>query len=288
MGHLNGETKKITKDDGYFPNLVSVAFSVFDPFDLPKDGDDTHYTYIGLTDYADEGGAIIKSKDQVLEEFAAGIVFCFENDLRRNRWVHAIETLHSDENFFDMQLLSLVDLRDKELKERALFLIGKMSSGHAVVILTMTLLVAKVEERTLVLFDEPETHLHPPLLSALMRSLSQLLHTRNAVAIIATHSPVVLQEIPSSCVWKVCRRKLVSEKKRPDTETFGENVGVLTREVFGLEVFRSGFHTVLSELVGQGGTYDEIIEILGGSLGYEARGMLKAMIINRDEESIKE
>ncbi|WP_281302149.1 MULTISPECIES: hypothetical protein [unclassified Iodidimonas] len=30
-----GETKKITKDDGYFPSLVSVAFSVFDPFEMP-------------------------------------------------------------------------------------------------------------------------------------------------------------------------------------------------------------------------------------------------------------
>lgn len=271
------------RNNRYFPSLVSVAFSAFDPFDLPEEGDDTNYTYIGLTDYAGDDGAIIKSKVAVFEEFAGAIAYCFEDNLRLNRWTQAIETLQSDENFADMQLLSLADLRGAELKERALFLIGKMSSGHAVVILTMTLLVAKVDEKTLVLFDEPESHLHPPLLSALMRSLSQLLQTRNAVAIIATHSPVVLQEIPRSCVWKVFRRKLASEKMRPDTETFGENVGVLTRDVFGLEVSRSGFHTVLSDLVKQGGDFDEVIAKLGGSLGNEARGILKAMIVNRDE-----
>ncbi|AWY99610.1 AAA domain, putative AbiEii toxin, type IV TA system [Rhodobiaceae bacterium] len=276
------------KNNRYFNSLVSVAFSAFDPFDLPGEGDETLYTYIGLTEYADAGGALIKSKDQMFKEFVDGLAFCLEDGRRRNRWVQAIETLQSDENFADMKLLSLADLRGEELKERALFLIGKMSSGHAVVILTMTLLVAKVEEKTLVLFDEPESHLHPPLLSALMRSLSQLLRTRNAVAIIATHSPVVLQEIPGSCVWKVFRSKLASEKKRPDTETFGENVGVLTRDVFRLEVSRSGFHTVLSELVGQGGTYDGIMEKLGGSLGNEARGILKAMIINRDEKPKEE
>lgn len=275
-------------DNRYFPSLVSVAFSAFDPFDLPKDGEDTPYTYIGLTDYAGADGAIIKSKDAVFKEFADGLAFCLADDLRRARWVQAIETLQSDENFADMQLLSLTDLRGDELRERALFLIGKMSSGHAVVILTMTLLVAKVEEKTLVLFDEPESHLHPPLLSALMRSLSQLLHTRNAVAIIATHSPVVLQEIPRSCVWKVFRRKLASEKKRPDTETFGENVGVLTRDVFGLEVTKSGFHTVLSDLVSKGGSYEEIVAELGDCLGNEARGILRAMIISRDDEATEE
>lgn len=268
----------------YFPSLVSVAFSAFDPFDLPKDGDDTRYTYIGLTDYAGNDRALIKSKAEIFEEFADGLAYCLADDRRRNRWLQAIETLQSDENFADMQLWSLADLRGSKLKDRALYLIGKMSSGHAVVILTITLLVAKVEEKTLVLFDEPESHLHPPLLSALMRSLSQLLHTRNAVAIIATHSPVVLQEIPRSCVWKVFRSKLASEKKRPDTETFGENVGVLTRDVFRLEVSRSGFHTVLSDLVDRGGTYDEIVAELGGNLGNEARGILKAMTINRDEE----
>ena len=59
--------------------------------------------------------------------------------------------------------------------------------------------------RTLVLLDEPEAHLHPPLLSAFTRALSDLLIYRNGVAIIATHSPVVLQEVPKSCVWKLRR-----------------------------------------------------------------------------------
>lgn len=275
--------ERSTIDDRYFRSLVSVAFSAFDPFGLPQENEGERYSYIGLTDYAGDDGALLKSKKEIFDEFAVGLAFCFEDDRRRSRWVQAIETLQSDDNFAEMDLLSLEPLRGEDLESRALFLINKMSSGHSVVILTMTLLVAKVEEKTLVLFDEPESHLHPPLLSALMRSLSQLLHTRNAVAIIATHSPVVLQEIPRSCVWKVFRSKRASEKKRPDTETFGENVGTLTREVFGLEVERSGFHTVLSDLVAKGGTFDEIFGQLGGSLGNEARGILKAMVVNRDE-----
>lgn len=121
---------------------------------------------------------------------------------------------------------------DLDSHQSALF--GRLSSGHKIVLLTITRLVETVEERSLVLIDEPETHLHPPLLSAFVRSLSGLLINRNGVAIIATHSPVVLQEVPRSCVWKVRRSGRVTEVERPEIETFGENVGILTREVFGL------------------------------------------------------
>src|SRR5581483_11473983 len=103
-----------------------------------------------------------------------------------------------------------------------------------------------VEERTLVLLDEPEAHLHPPLLSAFVRALSALLTNRNGVAIIATHSPVVVQEVPKNCVWKMRRSGAWVSMERPEAETFGENVGVLTREIFGLEVTKSGFHRMLA------------------------------------------
>jgi predicted ATP-dependent endonuclease of OLD family len=104
----------------------------------------------------------------------------------------------------------------------------------------MTHLAEQVDERTLVPIDEPETHLHPPLLSAFIRALSDLLVDRNGVAIIATHLPVVLQEVPRTCVWKLRRSGSLLTAAPPEIETFGENVGVLTREAFGLEVTRSG------------------------------------------------
>jgi predicted ATPase len=269
---------------GYFGKVVSIAFSVFDPFKLPKEREGADYSYIGLTEYADAGGLLTKSEEQIYQEFLNGLEFCIQDERRRNRWIQAVETLQSDDNFSEMGLLELAELRGSELRDFGMDRIKRMSSGHTIVLLIMTLLVAKVEEKTLVLFDEPEGHLHPPLLSALMRSLSQLLHTRNGVAIIATHSPVVLQEIPKSCVWKVFRTRRTSEKMRPVTETFGENVGILTREVFGLEIEKSGFHTILRQLVEQGMGYEQILAETGNSLGTEAKGILRAMVTNRENE----
>ena len=61
--------------------------------------------------------------------------------------------------------------------------------------------------------------------------------------------------------------------ERPEFETFGENVGILTREVFGLEVSHSGFHKMLRDAAAAGETYEEIVARFGGELGGEARAI---------------
>ena len=154
-----------------------------------------------------------------------------------------------------MDLGRLAELPKNEALIKAGLLFSRMSSGHSIVLLTTTKLVDTVEEKTLVLMDEPESHLHPPLLSAFTRAISDLLQDRNGVAIIATHSPVVVQEVPRLCVWILTRRRTEGRSDRPERETFGENAGILTREIFGLEVSKSGYHAVLQSAVDKGGSF---------------------------------
>ncbi|WP_374128195.1 AAA family ATPase [Sphingomonas sp. 28-62-11] len=171
----------------YFSSLVSVAFSAFDPFMPPVENSDpsrgTRYSYIGLKDIADDDGVLLKSLTTLRAECVASIGECFVDQGRKDRWRVAIETLESDENFAVMELPSLLHLREEALQLEASRIVKLMSSGHAVVLLTISRLVSRVEEKTLVLIDEPESHLHPPLLSAFTRALSELLHNRNGVAI---------------------------------------------------------------------------------------------------------
>ncbi len=201
------------------------------------------------------------------------------------RWSEAISTLESDENFSEMNLVELIEFSGETLKEKAFARLKRMSAGHAIVLLTITKLVATVEEKTLVIVDEPESHLHPPLLSAFTRALGELLFDQNGVAILATHSPVVLQETPRTCVWKLTRSGIVVSASRPDGETFGENVGVLTREGFGLEVVKSGFHTLLAKAVQDGDSYEAILETFDGQLGFEAKAILRSMVFERDSKA---
>lgn len=219
-------------------------------------------------------------------DFVTSLVICLSLESKKKRWIEAITILESDDNFQEMGLVTLATINadSSELPNKAKSLFERMSSGHAVVLLTITKLVETVEEKTLVIMDEPESHLHPPLLSAFTRALSNLLINRNGAAIIATHSPVVLQEVPRTCVWKIRRNQLAVNVERPEYETFGENVGVLTREVFGLEVSKSGFHELLARSVSEGKDYDQILNEYGNQLGFEGKAILRALIASKNRQ----
>jgi len=70
--------------------------------------------------------------------------------------------------------------------------------------------------------------------------------------------------------------------ERPSIETFGENVGVLTREVFNLDVTDSGFHKMISDVIEQNGySYEQLLEHFSGQLGAEACAIARALISER-------
>ena len=94
-------------------------------------------------------------------------------------------------------------------------------------------------------------------------------------------SPVVLQEVPKSCVSILRRTRLISKVERPENETFAENVGVLTREVFGLEVSKSGCHDLLEFAVRDGKGYEEIEHEYQNQLGFEGKAILRSMVNNK-------
>lgn len=281
----------------YFRGVVSVSFSAFDPFEPPSPrqnkNDGTCYNYIGLKTINQpnyNGEDRLKTTPELCRELVESLKVCLSVTGKRKRWVDAVQKLESDINFSDMKLCSLIDIEredDSEKRDRlgqaALAIFSRLSSGHAIVLLTLTKLVETIEEKSLVLIDEPESHLHPPLLSAFIRSLSDLLVSRNGVAIIATHSPVVLQETPRTCVSILRRSRLVGGIYKPAIETFGENVGTLTREIFGLEVSKSGFYELLQKNVQRGKSYEQILEEYQGQLGFEGQAILRALIANRDE-----
>ncbi|MBW4028863.1 MAG: ATP-binding protein [Acidobacteria bacterium] len=277
-------------------NLISVSFSAFDSADpLPAStvGNRVQYAYIGLkvqppaTPQLDPSVPIStppptnnlpKGKPQLAEEFAHSMRQC-QVGLRKERWLRVLQTLETDPLFKEAEVASFATTdTDGDWKMPVIDKFDRLSSGHAIVLLTVTRLVELVEERSLVLIDEPEGHLHPPLLSAFVRALSNLLVQRNGVAIVATHSPVVLQEVPRACVWVLTRSRTVSRADRPQIETFGENVGVLTREIFGLEVVHSGFHSLIAEAVGEHeDDYEGVLGHFGNQLGTEARAIARGL-----------
>lgn len=278
---------KVNSD--FFANLIAVSFSVFEdktPLDNMRIKEKINYSYIGLKQKGDSKSDV-KSSTVLKNEFAKSLLKCFLTG-KRERWLRSVKVLETDPIFKDSEISKLTvynDENDELLSEQAKSLFLKLSSGHKIIILTITRLVETIEEKSLIILDEPETYLHPPLLSAFVRSLSSLLIERNAVAIIGTHSPVVLQEVPKSCVWKLRRKGLESRADRLQIESFGENVGTLTQEVFGLEVTDSGFHNILKQLINKHDNYRQAISDLNNQLGFEGRAILRNLVLDSNEEN---
>lgn len=272
------------RDTWAFSNMVWVSFSAFNHFDLPASSISNmkafsiglRYTKAGSTDN------LIKSGSELNADFCRSFHAC-RRGARNKRWAKAIQTLSSDVMFNESDATALLKFGEGNWQQEASAFFEELSSGHKLVLLTMTRLVETVGENTVVLIDEPETHLHPPLLSAFIRALADLLFSMNGVAIVATHSPVVLQEVPASCVSVIERHGPFTKVKRPRIETFGENIGLLTSEVFRLNVTDAGFHRLLLRATNDSrNTFEQITEKFSDQLGGEARAILMGMVVNRN------
>jgi len=90
-----------------------------------------------------------------------------------------------------------------------------------------------IENGTLVLLDEPETHLHPSLITSFIELLDNLLQQSGSIAILATHSAYFVREVSSEqvLVFKESEQGHISIE-RPILKTFGANVGAISHFVF--------------------------------------------------------
>ncbi|WP_147406309.1 ATP-binding protein [Pectobacterium parmentieri] len=247
-------------------NLLKLVVLSFSPFDRlfseinPEIilNRKREYDYIGLRDDISEFRTpTYKSGRVIEEEFNRSLVACFQSTTLQTRWLKMLSILEIDGYFKDRNLRSIMeDIRDFDApcgfldrEHMAMKRFRELSSGHKMVLFSLTRLIEVTIEKSLIIYDEPETYLHPPLLSAYARAISWLLIDRNAVAIIATHSPILLQEVPKKCVWVIQRQGEEFSILRPNIETFGESVSALTREVFNLEMKKSGYFTIIEEVV---------------------------------------
>lgn len=91
-----------------------------------------------------------------------------------------------------------------------------------------------IENGSLLLLDEPETHLHPNFISRFVSLLDGLLEATGSAAIIATHSAYFVREVfrEQVTVLSVDSDNMV-RAQRPKLRTFGADVGAISYFVFG-------------------------------------------------------
>ncbi|TDX21123.1 AAA family ATPase [Rhodovulum visakhapatnamense] len=277
-----------------FKTVVVVSYSAFDTFVIPgsteeekerlqDSGEIFGYVYCGLRERSDddslddEQAYRLRTPSEIEAEFLAALKRVREAD-RLENLLEVLKPLLRDPSFQRIGLTQLYANRDEEdLAE----LFHGLSSGHKVVLKIVTELTAHISgsEPTLVLIDEPETHLHPPLLAAFLKSVRSCLEAFDGYAIIATHSPVVLQETPAKYVHVLRRLADQNHVAAPSVETFAESIGVITQEVFNLGDGSTDWHETLRALARQN-NLEEIEEAFGRKLGFAARSYILSI---RDE-----
>lgn len=239
---INSDNLYSNINENLFPRLVYITTSIFgNLYKNYVDELDYSFYYVGFNSVREIDNKIVNTidnKEDIINDILYTIDKC--KDINRIYYLRVFsDNFIFDENvrIFLEGILHYLDESDYSERFDLKEMLMNLSSGHYVILYMILKIVLLVEEKAIILIDEPETHLHPPLLSAFIRSVNDILKQKNALGIIATHSPIVLQEIPSKCVWKIYDSTI----EKPSINTFGESVGVITRDVFQLDIEETGF-----------------------------------------------
>ncbi len=244
--------------------VVAISFSAFDEFQRPRlpglglsgDSNQDEYNEEGIARYISykyvgnrsaKGDNIILSVAELGERFfwfvkiAKSNVRPFSSAASGSSAVSRVDLLRQSMRQVVGEDITN-SLIDQPIADGGLEGWRRLSSGQRIVCLALAGLCAHVDERALVLFDEPETHLHPGLLSSLMAAIGKILERFNAVIVYATHHPFVLQQVESRSVRILKRIGNQPFVLQPALQTFGHDLGGLLQESLGLEEPESDWH----------------------------------------------
>lgn len=267
--------------------VIAVSYSAFDEFVIPGQGATAEaqldrermnhgeesarrYTYLGLRQVGKKGEVLraLKGPEALAAEYLEARRIVGRRD-REKSLSEALEPLLTEPSFRTLGVLPDQLASDAEWLDAYRWL----SSGHKIALSIVTRLCAHLDRRALVLIDEPEMHLHPPLLAALLKAVGRLLERHDSFAVIATHSPVVVQEVPAHYVKILRRHGEQMTIDEPEIETYAESVGLLTTQVFNLDSRGTDYQGTLTELVARLGPA-AVEQLFEGRMSSQARAIV--------------
>lgn len=270
------------RSQGEYPlygKIFTVSYSVFDRFPILEANDAFNYVYCGLR----LSDGTIKSFERQLKEFES----CYEKIYLRELdadWFIILSKFLSEE-----VLLALFPNHESQMeysaakidRVNARSIIEKMSSGETIFLFTITRIVSEIRDFSLLLYDEPETHLHPNAVTALMNALFTLVSRFKSFCIIATHSPIIVRELTARDVIVLKREDNELSVRSLEKDSFAENLTVITEEIFGAQDINKNYMEQLQTMVQNKLSYENIVgKFCSGDLplSLNARLYLRSLI----------
>ena len=203
--------------------------------------------------------------------------YCCFSDLAGGKWAY-ISKLSGEQKILDT--LGCID----KSREPSFFPLPtqapiKLSSGQRSIFRFALHFIAHAGVGTLLIIDEPETYLHPNLISDFMMLLYSILEQTRSVAIVATHSAYVVRETPTHCVHVLKKVDEVVTSHHVYAKTLGASISELSYAVFGDSTV-SAYHQKISEEVSRSGlSFEQVIrsygDIFSASMLVEIRSRLE-------------
>ncbi|OYX62758.1 MAG: hypothetical protein B7Y89_07675 [Novosphingobium sp. 32-60-15] len=156
---------------------------------------------------------------------------------------------------------------DDELQAR------RLSSGEYAMLRFAAQASAAIDQGSLLLLDEPETHLHPNFVSDMMEILDNLLQSTRSIAVIATHSAYVVREAPRDRVNILTLDRREVSIDTPRMQTFGATIDSISQFVFGDTSISHRYQKTLAGWADQTGRelgIEGVIEQYGAELNSES------------------
>lgn len=253
-----------------FTRVITVSYSAFDRFDRPKDKGITSYRYCGIRSSKNE-----LSKLDLEARFKENVIRIIDmgREPQFKRFMNLI---------FDQE--SIVELEANESGGDAHFneYLSALSSGQAIYAHFVASIISWIQPKSLIIFDEPETHLHPNAVANLFNSFSKILEQFDSYGIVATHSPVVIQEIPSKHVIQFIREDNITRAIPLNMESFGESISNITRHIFETIEIPNLYKKHLKR-ISKRYTYEECLKLFSQSLSFSAKSFLISQYMQNEE-----
>lgn len=238
-----------------FKKCITVSYCYYDHFNIPDSSATFNYRYCGLLKKHANGSKEVMTPDELQARL---IENCTEISRkgRVREWKQVMLT------FFDEATLDgwLEGEHKERLNKKTIAEATRiMSSGQSSFVYVFFDILAHIRSYSLILFDEPETHLHPEAITSLINAIYSLLNTYKSYGIIVTHSPQIVREMMSRNVIVMQRIGHSVTAHKIGIETFGENLSVLSNEIFGSEETQPYFKQKIAEYMERGMTYDRMV-----------------------------
>lgn len=161
-----------------------------------------------------------------------------------------------------------------------------LSSGELSFLRFAALAGLYIENGTLLLFDEPETHLHPNFISQFVALLDRLLEQTGSAAILSTHSVYFVREAVEGqvTVLRSDADRMISAET-PTLKTFGADVGAISYFVFGEDQPSRLALEVENKIMERIVSWDDIFEQYKDRISLDLLGEIRARVEGTDREA---